>query len=144
MNPRTKLPATRRDPEVPLPSRRLLAYFHMYLRWYMPRAFHCVRLSHPERFPQITSDSRTIVCLDHPSWWDPLLAMIIARRLAPAAHHYAPMEASALRRYGFMRQLGLFPLNTQSPSVAAQFLRTADLLLSGLKRLFGYTGGTLY
>jgi 1-acyl-sn-glycerol-3-phosphate acyltransferase len=65
--------------------------------------------------------------------------MIIARHLAPAANHYGPMQASALRRYGFMRKLGLFPVDTQSARAAANFLRTADLLLGRANTVFWIT-----
>ncbi len=118
-----------RRPSVQHPSRRMLSFFAVYLRWYMARAFHAVRLAHAERFPRRSSGERTILCLNHPSWWDPLVSLVLSRHLAPQTSHYAPMEASALARYGFMRRLGLFPLDTHSPRAGAHFLRTAGELL---------------
>ena len=114
---------------VPPPSRRMLALFHAYLRWYLPRGFHAVRVAHAERFPRLQPNSRTIVCFNHPSWWDPLIVMLLLHRFAPRIHHYGPMEASALRHYGFMRKLGLFPLDTRSALAGAQFLRIGNELL---------------
>ena len=114
---------------VQYPSRRLLSVFSIYLRWFMGRAFRAVRLAHAERFPQLSPNSATIVCANHPSWWDPLIAFVLSRRLAPHASHYAPMDATALERYGFMRRLGMFPLDPRSPQAGAHFLRTAGEIL---------------
>lgn len=113
--------------ELVRPSPALLALFARYLRWYIPRSFHALRLAHPERFPR--SAERLIVCLNHPSWWDPVVSIVLSRALLPGADHYAPMEASALGRYSFMRRLGLFPVDNSSPRAAAQFLRTALRIL---------------
>ncbi len=110
------------------PSPALLSLFARYLRWYIPQSFHALRLAHPERFPRHAE--RLIVCLNHPSWWDPIVSIVLSRFLLPGTDHYAPMEASALRRYGFMRRLGLFPVDNQSPRAAAQFLRTAAHILN--------------
>lgn len=122
--------AGQRGTGLPLPSQRLLATFHNYLRWYVPRAFHAVRLAHPERFPALTADSRTIICFNHASWWDPIMGVLLARRFMPRLHHYAPMEAVALRRYGFFRRIGMFPVETQSARGAAAFLHAADAVLA--------------
>ncbi len=116
--------------DLPLPSLGLLAYFRRYLRWYVPRAFHAVRLAHAERFPALAPHTHTIICLNHASWWDPLIALLLAQHLMPRAHHYAPMEAAALRRYSFFRRIGMFPVDTQSSRAAAAFLRTAEGILS--------------
>ena len=115
---------------IPRPSRRLLAVFSLYLHWYMGRAFHAVRLARAERFPVMGVASKTIVCLNHPSWWDPLTALLLSRQLAPRANHYAPMEASALKRYGFMQRLGLFPIDTHALRAGGRFLRAAGELLN--------------
>jgi 1-acyl-sn-glycerol-3-phosphate acyltransferase len=122
--------------EEPLrPSHRLLGVFDRYLRWRIPRSFRALRLARAERFealaPSVRAGSHTlIVCLNHPSWWDPLIAIVLSRVLLPGGHHYAPMEASALRHYGFMRRLGLFPVDNTSPRAGAQFLRAAQAILS--------------
>ncbi len=109
------------------PSPALLSLFARYLRWYVPRSFHAVRLARAERFPRHAQ--RLIVCLNHPSWWDPVIAILLSRYLLPTAAHYAPMEASALRRYGFMRRLGLFPVDNDSSRAGAQFLRSGAAIL---------------
>ncbi len=111
-----------------LPSRRLLAFFSRYLHWYIRRHFHGMRLANPDRFPNTTGP--LIVYANHASWWDPLSFIIISRYLRPAASHYAPMDATALKHYGFLRKLGLFPIESGTPRGAAQFLRASREILS--------------
>ena len=110
------------------PSRRLLALFDVYLQWYIGRHFHGLRLAHGSRFP--AASRPLIVCLNHASWWDPLTAIVLSRHWLPRADHYAPMEEAALAHYGFMRKLGLFPIESGTPRGAVQFLRAARDILA--------------
>jgi 1-acyl-sn-glycerol-3-phosphate acyltransferase len=123
-----------RRAEVIRPSRGLLALFDGYLRWRIPRSFRGLRLAHAERANPVRERLnektwRLIVCLNHPSWWDPLVAIVLSRVLLPGMDHYAPMEASALRQYGFMRRLGLFPVDNTSARAGVQFVRSAAAIL---------------
>jgi hypothetical protein len=106
------------------PSRRLVALFDLYLRWYIGRHFHGLRVAHGERFLREV-EGPTIVYLNHPSWWDPLTCMIVARRFLPNAEHYGPMDEAALKRYRFFGKLGLFPVELNTTRGAMQFLRSA-------------------
>jgi 1-acyl-sn-glycerol-3-phosphate acyltransferase len=110
------------------PSRRLLSFFSLYLHWYMGRHFHALRLANPGRFP--TTRSPLIVFANHASWWDPLACIVISRYFLPAASHYGPMDAAALKHYGFLRKLGLFPVENGTARGAAQFLRASQQILS--------------
>lgn len=96
--------------------------FAFYLRWYIGRHFHALRMANGERFPTGTSGP-FIVYLNHPSWWDPLTCIMISRHFLPEADHYAPMDEAALRRYRFFGKLGLFPVEQNSARGALQFLR---------------------
>jgi 1-acyl-sn-glycerol-3-phosphate acyltransferase len=111
------------------PSRRLLALFQVYLRWYLGRHFHGLRVAHGERFPRRV-DGPLVVYLNHPSWWDPLACIMVSRRFLPLADHYAPMDEAALERYGFFAKLGLFPVEKNTTRGAMQFLRYARQALS--------------
>lgn len=111
------------------PSRRLLALFHLYLRWYLGRHFHGLRIANGDRFPREVPGP-LIVYLNHPSWWDPLTCIMVSRRFLPQADHYAPMDEAALSRYGFFAKLGLFPVEIDTPRGAMQFLRSATEVLS--------------
>ena len=75
-------------------------------RFYLARDFHAVRLSRSGR-PGPVPDGPLIVVLNHPSWWDPLVALVLTE-LFPDRAHYAPMDADALRRYRIFERLGMF------------------------------------
>ena len=122
----------RHNPGLVVPSASLLSLFAIYLRWYIPRSFHALRVARRERFPlpDSTAAERLVIAINHPSWWDPLISILLSRHLLPGYDHYAPMEASALAHYRFMRRLGLFPVDNRSPRLGAtQFLRTGMRIL---------------
>ncbi len=110
------------------PSRALLRFFDRYLRVYVPRHFHAVRLCGAETWSR--AGRPLVVCLNHPSWWDPLTSILLSRFVARDADHYAPMDARAFARYGILRRLGLFPVEQGTPRGGAQFLRAASHILS--------------
>ena len=108
------------------PSPRLFAAFAAYGRWYLRRHFHAVRRSGPP--PRIPAGAALVVYCNHPSWWDPMLAIHLAATLFPARTHHGPIDAAALRRYPFFRRLGFFGVQ---PGVAGarRFLRVAGALV---------------
>jgi 1-acyl-sn-glycerol-3-phosphate acyltransferase len=109
-------------------SPRVLALFLLYLQWYVPKHFHALRVAHAERFP--SSAHPLICCINHASWWDPLVILLLSKQLAPGRFAHAPMEAEALQHYGFFRRIGAFPVDNTSPRAGAQFLRQAAAILS--------------
>ena len=117
--------ATHRGPLLPRPSRRLLSFFAAYLHWFIGRHFRALRMAHAVRFPT-TATGPLIVYANHASWWDPLAFIIISRHLLPTAAHYAPMDAAALKHYGFLSKLGLFAVENGTRRGAVQFLRTGQ------------------
>ncbi len=109
------------------PSRTLLRFFDTYLSFFVSRRFHGLRLANTEYWPR---QRPLIVCLNHPSWWDPLIAILLSRFLEREADHYAPMDELAFTRYGVLRKAGLFPVEQGTPRGAVQFLRTAECVLA--------------
>lgn len=95
----------------------------------MRRQFRAVRLAFADRLPPAADGSKLIFYLNHPSWWDPLLCILLAPRFIQARHFYAPIEAESLRRYGILRNFGLFPVEIDTPRGAIQFLRAAEAIL---------------
>lgn len=104
-----------------------LRFFAFYLRWYVRRRFHAVRLLRP--LPALPADRPLIVYCNHPSWWD--LAMIVLVGMGPLGHRvsYGPMDEVGLAQYPFLRRLGIFAIDLASKRGAAQFLRTSLGLL---------------
>jgi 1-acyl-sn-glycerol-3-phosphate acyltransferase len=110
------------------PSRRLLSFFAIYLHWYAGRHFHAIRVANASRFP--SASGPLIAYSNHASWWDPLALILFSRYFLPTSDHYGPMDATALKHYGFLRKLGLFPIETGTRRGAVQFLRAAKEILS--------------
>lgn len=114
----------------PLPRRsawRVRFFTHHFRRW-LGKNFHAVRLSRSGQPPAL--DGRpVVVVLNHPSWWDPLMGMVLAEQFA-GYQHYVPMDAAALRKYRLFEPLGFFGVEIGSPQGAVRFLRTAAAILS--------------
>ncbi len=109
------------------PSRTLLRFFDRYLYFFFRRHFHGLRLAGAEQWAR--APRPLVVCLNHPSWWDPLTSILLSRFIAKTADHYAPMDERAFARYGILRRLGLFPVEQGTPRGGAQFLRAASHIL---------------
>ena len=103
-----------------------LAMFRWYVRRYLRRHFHGVRLLRP---PPRIPDGPVLVVLNHPSWWDPLIALRLSEELA-GKRHFAPIDAEQLERYGFFRRLGFYGLDRTSRAGVKAFLQTTRELLS--------------
>ncbi len=114
---------------MPAGSRLLLRAFSIIARRRLRKAFRAVRLLHPERLRSATSGP-IIVYLNHPSWWDPLVCIELARDFMPGRIHRAPIDTSALKQYGFFRHLGMFPVEQGTPRGALQFVRAAQSVLA--------------
>lgn len=106
----------------------LFRLFRWYARRYAGKHLHAVRLSKTGQFPARV-DGPLIVILNHPSWWDPLLAFILSG-LMPSRSHWGPIDAAALRQYRFLGRAGLFGIELGTTRGALQFLRTAKAILT--------------
>ena len=58
-----------------------------------------------------------------------MVAFLLADELFAGRQHYAPMDASALRRYPILKRLGIFPVEIETARGAIQFLRTGQKIL---------------
>lgn len=98
-----------KDAGIPRISPRLRTLFAAYGERYVRRSFHAVRLSRTDRpDPAALSGKPLVVYLNHPSWWDPMICMMLAMKLFPERRHYAPIEGAALEKYRFFSKLGFF------------------------------------
>jgi 1-acyl-sn-glycerol-3-phosphate acyltransferase len=114
--------------EPPAFSRRLFRFFAPWLRRHFAKNFHAVRLSLAGAPPE--PDGRPLVFYsNHPSWWDPVLYMVLADACLPGLAGYGPMEAAELERYGILKRLGVFPVDSSSSRAGVQFLRSAQAVL---------------
>jgi len=103
-------------------------WFTRYFRRWLRKGFHAVRLSRTGKPPKLHGKP-VLVVLNHPSWWDPLLGMVLADLLV-GYKHYVPIDAAALRQYRIFEPLGFFGVEAGSPHGAVRFLKTSTAILS--------------
>ena len=117
--------------DAPHISKPVLAFFRRIVRGYFRRHFRAVRVSEAQRFSGLP-EGPLIVYGNHSSWWDPMVSVLLAQKLMPGRRHYAPMDASALKRYEILKQIGVFGVDMNTVRGAARFLRTGlDILSRG-------------
>jgi 1-acyl-sn-glycerol-3-phosphate acyltransferase len=97
-------------------------------RFHLARSFHAVRLSRTG-MPALVPNVPLIVVLNHPSWWDPLVGLVLTE-LFPDRDHYWPMDADALRHYRIFERLGAFGIESATARGARVFLRTSCAILA--------------
>lgn len=103
--------------------------FRRYVRRYVRRHFNGVRVLR-ESVARVPGDDRGIVCfVNHPSWWDPLAAILLTARYLPGRRFYAPMDAAALAKYPLFNRLGFFGIQPNSVQGAKTLLRTGRTLV---------------
>jgi 1-acyl-sn-glycerol-3-phosphate acyltransferase len=112
-------------PVISQPLRRL---FTWYSRRYLRRHFHSLRVSRASVLP-LKTDQPLVIYSNHASWWDPLVALLLANEFLPGQRVFAPIDAVALKRYGFFKRLGAFGVEQGTQRGAVQFLRVARTIL---------------
>lgn len=106
--------------------------FRRYVRKYVRKHFHAVRVSNTSH-PLPADDSPLLFVLNHPSWWDPMVGVILTD-LLPTYTHYAAIDAAMLKKYWAFNKLGFFGVDQTSLRGAAEFLRTGTEILSADRR----------
>ncbi len=118
-----------RDGSLPVISGFVVRWFRWYARGYLGKHFSRLRLLN-ENVPVLPANVPVIVFVNHASWWDPMLCLLIAERLFAGRRCYAPIDARALEKYAFFRKLGFFGVEQGTPRGAVQFLRTGGAILA--------------
>lgn len=132
-------PADSAEKGAPLPriAPRLLKAFSAYTRRYVRRRFHAVRIL-KSGLPPPDSSRPAVIFLNHASWWDPLVCLLLARQFFSERTSFAPIEEAMLERYKFFRHLGFFGVE---PSVrgALKFLRVSRAILTSSRNVIWLT-----
>jgi len=126
-------------PPADLPRRWpwLVRAFRRYSARYVRRHFHALRLSNAgHKFPP--AGDPVLVVLNHPAWWDPLVALVLSTRFADR-DQFAAVDAVALRRYGFFARLGAVGVDPAGVRGAIAFLRAGERVMSEPGRVFWVT-----
>jgi 1-acyl-sn-glycerol-3-phosphate acyltransferase len=125
------------DPERLL-SKAWMQFFVRVLTHRLRRSFHAIRLAKPG-VPAVPDELPLVIYANHPSWWDAALVPVLVTRFFPSRRSFAPIDAVALRRYGFMRRIGLFGIAPDTYEGASLFLRVGRKILSQPDTLFYLT-----
>ena len=129
---RTRLPV-----ELPRRWHWLIRGFRRYCVRYVRKHFHAVRLSNSSH-PLPLAGEPILVVLNHPSWWDPLIGVILSSQFGDR-DQFAAIDAVAARKYPFFNRLGFVGVETGSVRGAAAFLRLGAEILSQPDRVFWVT-----
>ena len=114
--------------ELPPFSRSLHHWFMVYVRWYLRRHFHALRVARGDGAgsqPPALADRPVVIYTNHPGWWDPLIFLTVAQTLYPERMNYGPIDAGALGKYKFLERIGFVGIEAGTRQGAARFLRTA-------------------
>ena len=113
---------------MPRRSPWLVRLFLRYLRRYLGRNFHAVRLARAN-WPVDPGPGPLVVVMNHPSWWDPLVALLLTELFSDRGH-YGPIDAAALGKYRFFERFGMFPVEQGTRAGALHFLRCSQAVLA--------------
>jgi len=114
--------------DLPRVSPRLVSWFTRYLRRYFARSFDAIRMS-GHRELAIRGDEPLVVYTNHPSWWDPILYLLLSQEFFPKRVSYGPMDAAALEKYPMLARLGVFGVAQGTRQGGARFLETGEAIL---------------
>lgn len=107
----------------------LLRRFRRFVPGYVSKRFHRVWLSKGSQFPNADCDLPILFVMNHPSWWDPMMGVLLSERF-PQYDHYAPIDAQMLEKYNVFKRFGFYPLERDTIRGVARFLRTSLNILS--------------
>ena len=120
-----KTPAAQTVPTISKPT---LRFFSLVVRRYFRRHFRAVLLQRGELL-RGAGGGPLVIYANHSSWWDPMVSVLLAQTLLSGRQHFAPMDATPLKRYPILRKVGIFPVEPATARGAVQFLRTSEAIL---------------
>ena len=126
--PKSGTAALAGEQSLPVVSPRIAKWFARYLRRYFARNFDAIRLSGEEGLATL-GNTPLVIYTNHPSWWDPILFMLLSQEVFPDRTAYGPMDSAALEKYRFLTKLGIFGVEQGSRAGAVQFLRMGESIL---------------
>ncbi|MCU0720769.1 MAG: lysophospholipid acyltransferase family protein [Pirellula sp.] len=120
----------RAESKLPTSSKWLVDGFCWYSRGLVRKQFQSMGFLGTEKLASIPDHHSTIVCANHASWWDPVVAMLSQNHYMSRRTLYAPIDADQLENYAVLKKMGFYGVRLQSFSGAQQFLETSKKLLA--------------
>lgn len=115
--------------QLPRINRQWFDWFAWYSRKYLARHFRAMRLLKTDA-ERAGPDIPLVAYMNHASWWDPLVGLLIAKEFWPGRNHYGAMDREALESYKFFEKIGFFGVDRGTPRGAVQFLKMAQAITS--------------
>ena len=122
------------DDPVALRSERWMAFFNVAFTRTFSGSMRALRVPH-WGLPDYAPGRPLIVLANHPSWWDAVMFMLLLRRFFIERPAFLPMDEAAIRKYPFMKRLGVFGIEQESGRGAIRFLRTAGHVLENPRHM---------
>jgi hypothetical protein len=119
--------------------------YRALVRWAVWSYFDCVRLQVVGPLPH-PADGPLIIYLNHPSWWDGYMCLLLSRMvLRSRFESFLMMEEPELRRYRFFTWAGCFSVDRQDARSAARSVAYIGRLLAEqrARSLFIFPQGVL-
>lgn len=110
-------------------AHRRLRLFLGYISFYVRRHFQGLHLLHAVKASNLDGWP-ILVCMNHPSWWDPLMALFLSHHFFSTREHYGPIATEGLSKYQFFEKLGFFGIDPKTRAGAVQFLQVGKEVLS--------------
>ena len=121
-------------------SRWFTFLFDLYMRTLFKRRFKNVWI---DQDYQPGPKSKTVYYLNHTSWWDGLIPLLLNRKLFHQ-NARAMMEDKQMQEHGLFKRIGAFSVNLENPRSAVRSLRYAvDSMKRPRSSLFIYPEGKI-
>lgn len=115
---------------IPKISKPLIGGFLWFVKRYVRKHFHVFAVNNEHlQGMQLTGADALVVYANHPSWWDPISALILAHETFPEHRVYAPIDAQALAKYRMFAQMGFYGVDQSTLRGASDFLRQSTAIL---------------
>ena len=111
------------------PSSWIFRGFRAYSRRYVARHFHALRVSRQGPVPELPPEP-VIFVMNHPSWWDPMIGLVLTAWMPTWRVHRAPIGAAGLSQYLFLERLGFFGVEVGTTRGSLAFLRQSLAILA--------------
>lgn len=113
-----------------------------FFAWIFARSlrqdFHAIRLAKAVAPPSATTPC-LVLYSNHPSWWDAVIYIHLAREYFPDRVFRAPIDAAMIARYAFMEKIGTFGVEQGTRRGALDFLTASKLILADPRNILMIT-----
>ena len=106
-----------------------LAFFRLYVRRFIRKNFHAVRLLGGSDTNPFDKLGPVVVVANHASWWDPMVSIFLGHYFAKEWNHFAPIEQDMLEKYDIFKKLGFFAVKKESARGLRQFMECGKRVL---------------